>query len=169
MRMVWIFLLGFAVILIGCQRNPRNGPVQTLPPGGPRSSKPQFPTKAPIPPGKCRVIGQIIRIDTARKSARPQAPCGKEPCWAQVKIVQILGYGAGFTTPLGVNRVVPVYFRAGLKGKIRSADKQTSVRILTTGSIFQADLEIEERPSGQKSQFVAGNVQIIPQNRMPPK
>jgi hypothetical protein len=106
-----------------------------------------------IAPSHCRLMGTILSIDPSR-STNPQDPCAKAPCKAKVKITKILGYGAGFTSPLAEGREVEMTFTFTLAPTTKDLFPNLIATYpgLKTGDTFQADVQAqlkmgEEKPS----------------------
>ncbi len=96
-----------------------------------------------IPPGVVRIRGTIVDIDTSRKSSVDNSPCGKQPCWAKVRIDSILGYGAGAPVVSRYETVsVNFVFTLGPTTKELFPNLDNRLPGLPTGSSFQADLRI---------------------------
>ena len=48
-----------------------------------------------IPPGQCRIVASVIKIDSTLSVGNKNDPCSKAPCTAWIKVKNIVGYGAG--------------------------------------------------------------------------
>ena len=68
--------------------------------------KPQSPS---LPPNACRIAGTITAVLPA-DSVAGNAPCGKVPCEADVRVDSILGYGSSFPYPLAAGTIVRMRF-----------------------------------------------------------
>lgn len=51
-------------------------------------------------PGYAKISATVIEIDSTLDSGKNDKPCGSVPCYAQVKIDSVHGYGAAFGQPL---------------------------------------------------------------------
>jgi len=60
-----------------------------------------------IPPDNCKMIGEVVKVSTERTS---NGVCAENPCVATIKVVEILGYGSGFSTPLNIGQEITINF-----------------------------------------------------------
>jgi hypothetical protein len=100
------------------------------------------PAAAPprIPPGTCRLVGKVVAILPERDPDK-QAPCGRVPCRALVRVQRIVGYGAAFQPPLAEGQEIKVYFTFTLSSTGKYFPELTTpLPGLQVGSIFEADM-----------------------------
>ncbi|KAA3440000.1 hypothetical protein [Rufibacter hautae] len=67
------------------------------------------PDQKPVAPGRARAVLEVVRILPDLEPAG-NGPCSQAPCKAEVRITQVLGYGAGFNKSLGQGQQMSVYF-----------------------------------------------------------
>lgn len=105
-----------------------------------------------IPPGKCRFIGRILQIRHDLTAAGDRSdPCAKVPCVASVRVDSVIGYGQGVTYPLSKGDTLNVKFKLTLSPSAKYFPRlQTPLPGLTEGSVFQADLEVQQ-PVGDEA------------------
>jgi hypothetical protein len=129
------------------------------------SSKQGTPSFAKLPPqvapSHCRLVGTIVSIDTTR-SPNPQDPCAKAPCKAKVKITKILGYGAGFTSPLAEGREVEMTFTFTLAPTTKDLFPNLIATYpgLKTGDTFQADIQAQVKMGEEKPSLVVMGYEV---------
>jgi hypothetical protein len=114
-----------------------------------------------IAPSHCRLVGTIVSIDTTR-SPNPQDPCAKAPCKAKVKITKILGYGAGFTSPLAEGREVEMTFTFTLAPTTKDLFPNLIATYpgLKTGDTFQADIQAQVKMGEEKPSLVVMGYEV---------
>lgn len=61
-----------------------------------------------IPPGVSRFVGTIVSVDSVLSTGKKD-PCSIQPCWAEVQVDSIIGYGAG-SQPVSLNEKVKTKF-----------------------------------------------------------
>ena len=108
-----------------------------------------------IAPGKCRIVGTLVAIDSAMEQS---GPCSKAPCRAIVRIDSILGYGSAFGSPLALNKQIAIRFGFTLAPTTKELFPNMTNRLpgLEIGSKFQSDLESqnEMRSAGTQSWYL---------------
>ncbi len=108
-----------------------------------------------IPPGKCRIVGTIIAIDSTLEG---NGPCSKAPCRALVRVDSILGYGSAFRNPLPLHGQVSVRFAWTLAPTTEDLFPNMTDRLpgLVTGSTFRSDVEsnVEMNSAGGRGWYV---------------
>ncbi|WP_125077688.1 hypothetical protein [Rufibacter latericius] len=72
------------------------------------------PDQKPVAPGHARVVVQVVKILPALETSG-NGPCSKTPCQAEVKVIQVIGYGSGFSQSLGEGQQVRAYFPMTMK------------------------------------------------------
>ncbi|WP_181305136.1 hypothetical protein [Rufibacter sp. XAAS-G3-1] len=97
---------------------------------------PPVPERKPLAPSHARVVLQVVKVFPKLETAG-NGPCSKAPCQTEVKILQVMGYGAGFIQPLAEGQQVQAYFpmtvqavggRPGVAaGKRITAELQSSI------------------------------------------
>jgi hypothetical protein len=93
-----------------------------------------------IPPGTCRLVGRVVAV-LPQKDPDKQAPCGRVPCRARVRIERLLGYGAAFHPPLAEGQEIQVYFTFTLSPTGKYFPELASpLPGLKAGSLFEADM-----------------------------
>jgi hypothetical protein len=109
-----------------------------------------FPAPPQIPPGTCRLLGRIVTI-LPQRDPDPQAPCGRVPCRARVRIERLLGYGAAFHPPLAEGQEVKVYFTFTLSPTSKYFPELTSpLPGLRVGQRFEADMSGPAEPGAHQ-------------------
>ncbi|MCZ6900604.1 MAG: hypothetical protein O7F74_10230, partial [Bacteroidetes bacterium] len=61
-----------------------------------------------IPPQYCRLTGMIVEVEKIEDNQT--RGCKKEPCYAIIKIEQVLGYGSSFPTTFQSGDEITVFF-----------------------------------------------------------
>ena len=85
-----------------------------------------------IPPQYCRLIGMIVEIEKiVDKQTRG---CKIGPCYAMIKIEQVLGYGSSFPSSFQSGAEITVFFPSSLN----STDHLPGLK---KGDSFRADME----------------------------
>jgi hypothetical protein len=135
--MIRILLIPVAVVIASCG-SPRSE--------GDRGDAEQSPDLAQIthvPPNHCRVMGTIVSIDNAMATSGDD-PCSKGPCYANVRIDSVLGYGSAFPHPLATGNVVRVKFAYTLSPtKEIYPEMDPGFPGLRVGSTLRADMRSE--------------------------
>jgi len=126
-------------------------------PEGQKSPALRIPPEG-LPPDVCRIIGTVVRVDTALKSRRPDDPCSKAPCEALVYVDSVLGYGSSFPVILNPGETVRAHFTFSLAPTEQVLPQvKPSFPGLSPGSRFRADLESRAIPvsvSDEKQSFI---------------
>ncbi len=108
-----------------------------------------------IAPGKCRIIGTLMAIDSTMEDS---GPCSKAPCRATVRVDSVLGYGSAFGNPVSLNARIAVRFAFTVAPTTKDLFPNMTNRLpgLQVGSTFQTDLEsqIEMRSAGTQSWYL---------------
>ena len=85
-----------------------------------------------IPPQYCRLIGMIVEVEKiVDKQTRG---CKIGPCYAMIKIEQVLGYGSSFPSNFQSGAEITVFFPSSLN----STDHLPGLK---KGDSFKADME----------------------------
>ncbi len=120
----------FGLILIGCS-------------AGTTTTKDDTYSVKNISPGQCRIIADIIKIDTSLSGNSDNDPCSKSPCTAWIKVKKIIGYGAG-SAGLNNGDTLKTKFAFTLS----PTNKKTFPTLnenypgLNEGSSFEADIQL---------------------------
>lgn len=108
-----------------------------------------------IAPGKCRIVGTLVSIDTTMEES---GPCSKAPCRGIVRIDSVLGYGSAFGNPIGIRGEIAVRFAFTLGPTTKDLFPNMTERLpgLNVGSRFQTDLESHNdiKASGSRSWYL---------------
>ncbi|WP_299458350.1 hypothetical protein [uncultured Microscilla sp.] len=111
-----------------------------------------------VPPGPapntCKIIGKIIKIAPVPQVKTPQTPCEKQACQAEVKVVKILGCGAGFPQFQGLKPTITVKFVFTL-GATQALFPQLNKAMpgLKVGDVFEASVEGMDAATGSNNQY----------------
>jgi len=107
-----------------------------------------------IPPGHCRIIGTVVAVDSALSEVEGD-PCAEAPCVATVRIVEVVGFGSGFTGTVGNGSEIKVRFRYTLAETSRLFPEMSPVLPgLQKGSTFVADVALAGTLMAESEQFV---------------
>ncbi len=107
-----------------------------------------------IEPNHCRIVGKIIEILPVKTTKNATRPCEKYPCQARVQVLQVLGTGVGFHTPLSINKNMTVKFAFTLQPTQKLfPELNQALPGLATGDKFQADIQQLETMGKQASSF----------------
>ena len=91
-----------------------------------------IPNQTNIPPQYCRLIGMIVEVEKiVDKQTRG---CKIGPCYAMIKIEQVLGYGSSFPSNFQSGDEITVFFPSSLN----STDHLPGLK---KGDRFKADME----------------------------
>ena len=82
MKVKILLLSVFSLYLLGCT-------------AGRSSTNGSMDTSKSIPPGQCRIIATVIKIDSTLSGGTEKDPCSKVPCTAWIRVKSIVAYGAG--------------------------------------------------------------------------
>jgi hypothetical protein len=108
-----------------------------------------------IAPGKCRIVGTIVAIDSTMEAT---GPCSKAPCRAVVRVDSVLGYGSAFGNPVALQGQIPVRFAFTLAPTTKDLFPNMTDRFpgLALGSRFQTDLEsaVEMKSTGGRPWYL---------------
>ena len=109
-----------------------------------------------IPPGQCRIMADVIKIDTTFSGNSENDPCSKAPCTAWIKVKKIIGYGAG---SVGLNSGDTL--KAKFAFTLNPTDQKTFPTLkvnypgLNEGSSFEADVQLmPSNPSAAQKEKV---------------
>jgi hypothetical protein len=112
----WLFLsTSLLLMCFACKRVPEAKPAPEIekPVSSPKRKSiqetPPIPDKKPIAPSQARAVLQVVKVFTELETTG-NGPCSKAPCKAEVKIMQVIGYGSGFTQTLAEGQQVQAYF-----------------------------------------------------------
>ncbi len=99
-----------------------------------------------IAPGKCRMIGTLVAIDSTLERS---GPCSKAPCKGIVRVDSILGYGSAFGNPIAVNGQLEVRFAFTVAPTTSGLFPNVTQVLpgLQLGTKFQTDIESQNEPS----------------------
>lgn len=117
-----------------------------------------------IPPDHCRIIAEIISIDSTLTSTRSSDPCSKAPCKANLVIKSVVGYGSNFGTTLSTGdklEVVFVYTTARSSPELSSNGKYYEG--VNTGSRILADLRSRTKLKSADTEFFIYGYEVIEQ------
>ena len=96
-------------------------------------------TNQGIPPDHARVSGIII---SQISSPNETGFCQQYPCWAYVKISEVLGYGSGFSRAITLGDTLKIRFATTLLPTESIFDnRETHLPGLASGDTFQADIK----------------------------
>ncbi len=92
-----------------------------------------------IPPDHARIYGILI----SRSSPKDETTlCQQNPCWALVKIANIVGYGSGFNRTLNIGDTIEVRFATTLlPTESLFPNRENPLPGLTSGEAFLADVK----------------------------
>ena len=92
-----------------------------------------------INPEDCRIRGRIVSIDSIDRTER--APCNEFPCYAQIEVLEIEGYGSSFQAALDRGDLHKIKFIYSLSPTEESyPSKQPPLSGLVEGDVFRADV-----------------------------
>jgi len=102
--------------------------------------KPTVERQTQIAPGRCRIVGTLVEIDSTLDTG---GPCSKAPCRGIVRVDSILGYGSAFGNPISLNAKINVKFAFTLAPTTRDLFPNMTVQLpgLYIGASFKTDLE----------------------------
>ncbi len=84
-----------------------------------------------IPPQYCRISAHVLQVINDNNQLKH---CKKEPCYAMIKIEQVLGYGSSFPSNFQSGDEITVFFPSSLN----STDHLPGLK---KGDSFKADME----------------------------
>lgn len=95
-----------------------------------------------ISPGHARIAATVIEIDSTLDSNNNK-PCGKVPCYAEVRIDSVLGYGSAFGNPLVKASTIRLKFMYTLEETTKDLFPNSEKQFpgLEVGSAFQGDVQ----------------------------
>ncbi len=115
MRILLLLPTLFLLVGFACKRLPETEQdAQTEMPRSPSklssiTEKPPVSDQKPVAPGRARAVLEVVRILPEVEPAG-NGPCSQAPCKAEVRIMQVLGYGSGFNKSLGQGQQMLAYF-----------------------------------------------------------
>lgn len=131
------------VVMIGCKETSRRDD---------RKSTAEAPVEigpAQIAPSHARIIGEVIHVESSLDPEEVDSPCARVPCVAEIRILAVLGAGAGFTKPLGEGTVVRMKFAYTLQKTVETfPDMEPALPGLAVGTKFKADILGQETMTG---------------------
>ena len=123
------------LLLAGCKNSQRNIVIsQEKNKTGQKSdpTKISFTQPQPIAPQYCRLIGTLAELQIGEDNQKSR--CKIDPCYAMIKIKQVLGYGSSFPTTFQSGDEVLVFFPMSLN----ATDQMPG---LDQDDRFKADME----------------------------
>ncbi len=129
MKKVILVMFFFSLLLAGCSAS--------------STTKEESYSAKNIPPGQCRLVASVVKIDTVLSSINEKDPCSKAPCNAWILVKKIIGYGAG---SVGIN--VGDTLRTKFAFTLDSTNQKTFPSLkenlpgLKEGSVFEADVQL---------------------------
>ncbi|RJP66535.1 MAG: hypothetical protein C4539_11225, partial [Ignavibacteriales bacterium] len=103
----------------------------------------QHQTVNSIPPGQCRIVAQVIKIDSSLIGISPTDPCSKANCFAWIIIKKIIRYGSG-SSVLNINDTLKTKFAFTLNPASEKNFPRLKENLpgLTEGSLFEANIQL---------------------------
>ena len=95
-----------------------------------------------IPPGQCKILAQVIKIDSLFAENKSNDPCSKAPCTALVKIKTIIENRAGSVLNNGDTLKTKFAFTLNPTNKATFPTLNENLPGLTEGSTFEADIQL---------------------------
>ena len=95
-----------------------------------------------VPPGQCRILAQVIKIDSVFEENNGNDPCSKAPCTASIKIKDIIENRAGSVLNNGDTLKTKFAFALNPTNKETFPTLNESLPGLTEGSTFEADIQL---------------------------
>lgn len=95
-----------------------------------------------VPPGHCRVIAEVVRIDSTFLENSGNGPCSKAPCTAWILVRSVIAHGSG-TDQIGPGDTLQTRFAFTLAptSKKEFPGLNTQLPGLSVGSVFTADIQ----------------------------
>jgi hypothetical protein len=117
-----------------------------------QSLRPIADLSTQIAPGRCRIVGTLVGIDSTLEKG---GPCSKAPCRGTVRVDSVLGYGAAFGNPIAVNEQINVRFAFTLAATTKDLFPTMTAQLpgLHIGAKFQTDLESQSELGDGKRPF----------------
>ncbi len=143
MRIKFYFLALFSLYLIGCTSSKQS--VQET----------NYSIKN-IPPGQCRIVASIVKIDSTLSTGNENDPCSKAPCTAWIRVKNIVGYGAG-SAALSPSDTLKAKFAFTLNPTTKKTFPTLKENFpgLEEGSSFLADIQLmPSNPANHKKEKV---------------
>lgn len=91
----------------------KDSPLDGVPPD---EKLPPIPPKDNLPPESYLIVGRISMVQDNGSYGYNKGKCGKEPCFANIKVEKLIQTGMGVTTDLSIVKEVTVFFPNGLNG-----------------------------------------------------
>jgi hypothetical protein len=108
-----------------------------------------------IAPGRCRIVGTIVSIDSTLDE---KGPCSRAPCRAIVRVDSILGYGSSFGNPIALSKQISVRFAFTIAPTTSDLFPNAMEQLpgLQVGARFQTDIESQNEVgmSGRHSSYL---------------
>ena len=95
-----------------------------------------------VPPGQCRILAQVLKIDSILPTNNGNDPCSKAPCTALVKIKNLIENRAGSVLNNGDTLKTKFAFTLNPTNKETFPTLNESLPGLTEGSTFEADIQL---------------------------
>lgn len=95
-----------------------------------------------VPPGHCRVLAEVVKIDSTLHGQSANAPCSKAPCVAWIVVRRVIAHGSG-TDRIGSGDTLRTRFAFTLNPTSKQEFPTLNEQLpgLTVGSRFTADIQ----------------------------
>lgn len=104
-----------------------------------------------VAPGQCRILAQVLKIDSVLPTNSSNDPCAKAPCTASVKIKNIIENRAGSGLNNGDTLKTKFAFTLNPTNKESFPTLNENLPGLTEGSTFEADIQLLPSNSSSKT------------------
>ena len=124
-----VLLLSFALLFVGCA-------------AGNNAHTIARQAGEKVPPGHCRVVAEVLRIDSTLHANSGNGPCSKAPCVGWVLVRSVIAHGSG-TDQIGPGDTLHTRFAFTLNPTSKKEFPSLNHQLpgLSVGSLFTADIQ----------------------------